>query len=266
MARRFAGLLATSVLYGPAPADEAIAYCEAVLSQAAGDRRASARTEVALAQLEAMRGNFEVARVRYRRGRVLLEEFGYRFFAALISLDSALIEMLAGDLQAAERELRGDYHALEQMGERNYISTTAGMLAEVLYRQGRYRESSELAGVCRELASSDDVTSQFLWRCVQAKLLARDGQHERSEAILIEALELIGGSDWVDWQGNGFMDLAEICRLRGRTADAIEALGQASRRFAAKGNVVSLRRADELADKLKGTLTGAALDSAQPPL
>jgi len=264
MARRFAGLLATSVLYGPTPADEAIAYCVAVLSQAAGDRRASARTDVALAQLEAMRGNFEVARVCYRRGRALLEEFGYRFFAALISLDSALVEMLAGDLQAAERELRGDYQTLEQMGERNYISTTAGMLAEVLYRQGRYQESSELTEVCRELASPDDVTSQFLWRCVDAKLLACDREHERSETILAEALELIGGSDWVDWQGNGFMDLAEIYRLRGRTADAIEALGQASARFAAKGNVVSLRRADELADELRKALTGAAPDSARP--
>jgi tetratricopeptide (TPR) repeat protein len=213
-----------------------------------------------------MRGNFEVARVHYRRGRALLEEFGYRFFAALTSLDSALAEMLAGDLLAAERELRGDYQTLEQMGERNYISTTAGMLAEVLYRQGRYRESSELAGVCRELASPDDVTSQFLWRCVQAKLLARDSQYERSDAILAEALELIGGSDWVDWQGNGFMDLAEVCRLRGHTADAIEALGQASVRFAAKGNVVSLRRADELADELRGTLTAAALDSARPAI
>jgi class 3 adenylate cyclase/tetratricopeptide (TPR) repeat protein len=264
MARRFAGLLAISVLSGPAPADEAIGYCMAVLSQAAGDRRASARTEVALAYLEAMRGNFEVARAHYRRGRALLEEFGYRFFAALISLDSALVEMLAGDLQAAERELRGDYQTLEQMGERNYISTTAGMLAEVLYRQGRYRESAELAGICRELASPDDVTSQFLWRCVHAKLLARDRRYERSDAILAEALELIGGSDWVDWQGNGFMDLAEICRLRGRTGDAIEALGRASARFAAKGNVVSLRRAAELADELRGTGTGTAPDSARP--
>lgn len=266
MARRFAGLLAISVLSGPTPADEAIAYCVAVLSQAAGDRRASARTAVALAYLEAMRGNFEVARASYRRGRVLLEEFGYRFFAALISLDSALVEMLAGDLQAAERELRGDYQTLAQMGERNYISTTAGMLAEVLYRQGRYLESSELAGVCRELASPDDVASQFLWRCVQAKLLARDRQHERSDAIMAEALELIGDSDWVDWQGNGFMDLAEICRLRGHATDAIEALGQASARFAAKGNVVSLRRADELADELRRAPAGAAPDSARPAL
>ena len=99
---------------------------------------------------------------------------------------------------------------------------------------------------------------------MHAKLLARDRQHERSDAILAEALELIGGSDWVDWQGNGFMDLAEICRLRGRTADAIEALEQASARFAAKGNVVSLRRASELADELRRTPTGATPDSARP--
>ncbi len=264
LARRFANMLAPSVLYGPAPAREAIAYCEEVLSRVVDDRKASAMTEVALAHLEAMVGNFEVARVRYRRSRALLEEFGYRFFAALTSLDSALVEILAGDLEAAERELRKDYQTLEQMGERNYISTTAGILAEVLYRQGRYQESAEFAGVCRELASPDDVTSQFLWRRVQAKLLARDRQHERSDAILAEALELISGSDWVDWQGNGFMDLAEICQLRGRTADAVEALGQASVRFAAKGNVVSLRRADELAHELRGTLTGAPRDSAQP--
>ena len=264
MARRFAGMLAISVLYGPTPADEAIAYCEAVLSRAVEDRKASAITEVALAHLEAMRGNFDVARLRYQRSRALLEEFGWRFSAALTSHDSAPVEMLAGDLEAAERELRKDYQTLEQMGERNYISTTAGILAEVLHRQGRYQESAELAAVCRGLASEDDVASQFLWRCVQAKLLARDRQHEEASAIIAEALDLIGGSDLVDWQGNGFMDLAEVCRLRGRIGDAIEALTQASARFAAKGNVVSARRAGELADELRGTRAGAEPDRAQP--
>ena len=149
------------------------------------------------------------------------------------------------------------------MGDRNYISTTAGLLAEVLYRQDRIQESAELAGVCRDLASADDVASQFLWRCVQAKLLARDGQREEADAILTEALELIGRSDLVDWQGNGFVDLAEVCRLGGRTAEAVEALGQASLRFAAKGNVVSLRRADELAGKLRGALKDTAPNSPQ---
>jgi tetratricopeptide (TPR) repeat protein len=175
--------------------------------------------------------------------------------------------MLAGDLEAAERELRQDYQTLEQMGERNYISTTAGILAEVLYRQARYQEAAELVAVCRGLASPDDVASQFLWRCVHAKLLARDRQHEQADAILAEALGLIGDSDWVDWQGNGFMDLAEVCRLRGRVADAIEALGQASARFAAKGNVVSARRAGELAGELRDSLPPAAplaADDAPP--
>jgi class 3 adenylate cyclase len=264
MARRFAGALAISVLYGPTPADEGVAYCEEVLTRAVEDRKAWAITEVALAHLEAMRANFDVARARYRRSRTLLEECGWRHMAALTSLDSAPVEMLAGDLETAEHELRKDYRTLKQMGERNYISTTAGMLAEVLYRQSRYQESADLADACQELASPDDVASQFLWRCVQAKLLAQDRQHQRSGALISEALDLIGGSDWLDWQGNGFMNLAEVRRLGGHIADAVEALGQASLRFTEKGNVVSARRADELADDLRASLAGATPDPAPP--
>ena len=264
MARRFAGALAISVLYGPTPADEGVAYCEEVLSRASEDRKASAITEVALAHLEAMRANFDVARARYRRSRALLEEFGWRHMAALTSLDSAPVEMLAGDLEAAENELRKDYRTLKQMGERNYISTTAGMLAEVLYRQSRYQESADLAGTCQELASPEDVASQFLWRSVQAKLLARDGQHQRSDALISEALDLIGGSDWLDWQGNGLMNLAEVRRLGGHIDDAVAALGQASLRFTEKGNVVSARQADELADGLRASLAGGTPDPQRP--
>jgi class 3 adenylate cyclase/tetratricopeptide (TPR) repeat protein len=250
-AARFVGMLANSVMYGPTPVDDAITYCEGVLSRAAEDRKSVAITEAALAHLEAMRGNFEVARTRYRRSRALLEEFGWLVEAALTSLDSGPIEMLAGDLEAAERELRKDYQKLEQMGERNTISTLAGLLAEVLYRQGSYRESAEFVATCRNLASPDDVASQFLWRRAQAKLSARDRQHERADVIIAEAIEVIGASDWLDWQGDGFMDLAEICRLRDRTGDALEAVAQASARFTAKGNIVSARRADELATDLR---------------
>jgi class 3 adenylate cyclase len=263
MATRFVGMLAVSVLYGPTPVDEAITYCEGVLSRAAEDRKSVGITEAVLAHLEAMRGNFEVARVRYRRSRALLEEFGWRFSAALTSHDSAPVEMFAGDLEAAERELRKDYQTLEQMGEHNYISTTAGLLADVLYWQGRFRDSAEFAAVCRDLASPNDVGSQFLWRCVQAKLLAQDRQFQPSDSLIAEAIELLEGSDWVDGQGDGFMDLAEICRLRGRISDALAALAQASARFAAKGNIVSARRADMLAGDLRATLSGAAQNPPQ---
>ncbi len=250
-ARRYAGSLAMSALFGPTPVGEAIAICEHVLAQVADDRKATAITEVTLAHLEAMRANFAEARLRYQRSRALLEEFGWRLTAALTSLDSAVVEMLAGDLDAAEAELRRDYQTLDQMGERNYISTTAGVLAEVLYRQGRFAAASDFAGTCRELASFDDVSSQFLWRCVDAKLHARNGEHDRSDALIREAVELIGASDFLDLQGNGFMDLAEVCRLRGDTPRALDALTRARERFEAKGNIVSARAAARAAAELR---------------
>jgi hypothetical protein len=133
-----------------------------------------------------------------------------------------------------------------------------------LYRQGSYRESAEYAAICRNLASSDDVASQFMWRCVQAKLLARERQHRQAGTIIAEAIELVGGSDWLDGQGNGFMDLAEVRRLGGRIGDALEALAQASVRFTAKGNIVSARRADELAADLRAAPAHTTQDPPQP--
>ena len=252
-ARRFLGSLATSALYGPIPVPEAIATCEDVLARAEDDRKPRALAEVAIGHLEAMRGNFDRARVLYRRSRASLEEFGYLLFAALTSLDSSAIELLAADLAAAESELRADYRRLEEMGERNYISTTAGLLADVLYRQSRYDESAEFAGVCEHLASPDDVASQFMWRCVRGKLSARQGMIGEAESLLSAAMGLIGTSDQLDWQGNGLLDFAEVRELAGAPADAAGLGEQAAVLFERKGNVVSARKARQLAERLRST-------------
>jgi class 3 adenylate cyclase/tetratricopeptide (TPR) repeat protein len=249
-ARRFLGSLAISALYGPMPVVEAIATCEEVLARTGDDHKARALAELTIGHLEAMRGEFERARLLYRRSRALLEEFGWRLFAALTSLDSSAVELLAGDLAAAESELRTDYRRLEEMGERNYISTTAGLLADVLYRQGRYEESAEFAGICENLASDDDVASQFLWRCVTGKLRARQGAIDEAESLLAAATELIETSDQLDWQGNGLMDFAEVRELAGAPADAVALSEKAAGLFERKGNVVSARRARQLAERL----------------
>ncbi|MGH3235560.1 MAG: hypothetical protein ACRDOH_20380, partial [Streptosporangiaceae bacterium] len=249
-ARRFLGSLAISALYGPMPVVEAIATCEEVLARAKGDRKARALAELAIGHLEAMRGDFERARLLYRRSRASLEELGYLLLAALTSLDSSVIELLAGDLAAAESELRTDYRRLEEMGERNYISTTAGLLADVLYRQGRYDESAEFAGACEQLASPDDVDSQFLWRCVRGKLRARRGATDEAESLLRAATALIETSDQLDWQGNGLMDFAEVRELAGGPADAVALSERAARLFERKGNVVSALRARQFGERL----------------
>jgi len=200
-----------------------------------------------------MRGNFDRARLLYRRSRASLEELGCLFLAALTSFASSIIEFLAGDLAAAESELRTDYRRLDEMGERNYISTTAGLLADVLYRQGRYGESAEFAGVCQQLASPDDVASQFLWRCVEGKLKAQEGAADEARSLLSAAMALIETSDWLDSQGNVLLDFAEVRELAGAPAEAAVLSERAAGLFERKGNVVSALRARQLAEGLRPT-------------
>ena len=252
-ARRFLGSLAISALYGPMPVPEAIATCEQVLARAEDDRKVRARVELAIGQLKAMRGDFDQARLLYRRSRASLEELGCLHLAALTSLASSVIEVLAGDLAAAESELRTDYRRLEEMGERNYISTTTGLLAEVLYGQGRYDESAEFAGVCKQLASPDDVASQFLWRCVRGKLKARGGTVDEAESLLSAAMALIETSDQLDLQGNGLLDFAEVRELAGARTDAAALSEKAAGLFERKGNIVSALRARQLGERLRST-------------
>ena len=67
------------------------------------------------------------------------------------------------------------------MGETNYISTTAALLSEVLYRQGDLDGAEEHTRISEELAAQDDVTSQFRWRTVRAKVLAARGDTPDAE-------------------------------------------------------------------------------------
>jgi len=241
---RVAPQLAMCVEYGPTPAAEAIRICEGLIAKSGGDRRGEAIALRGLAHMHAMRGEFEAAREEYRRARTMLEELGWTFVAAIGSIVSGPIEMLAGDAVAAEAELRRDYDALDQMGERNYISTVAGYLAEALYRQGRFDESRRFADFSAEIAAPDDVMTQVLWRGVSAKLLARQGKVADAESLARQALELIRRSDDViDDQANALMDLAEVLEIAGKRELAVIAVAEALRLYERKGNAVSAANA-----------------------
>src|SRR5438270_12703106 len=114
--------------------------------------------------MHAMQGNFASAREEYRRARGMLEELGWTFTAALGSIVSGPIEMLAGDPAAAEVELRRDYETLDRLGDRNYISTIAAYLAEALYRRGRYDESRTFPTFSAGVSAPDQPGTPVLWR------------------------------------------------------------------------------------------------------
>ena len=114
---------------------------------------------------------------------------------AYVAIEAWRVEMLAGDVVAAEAELRRGHDLLVSVGEKYLLSTVAGLLAQTLYILERFDEAVPLGQLARELASEDDVDTQALWRCVQAKLLAREGDFEQAELLVREALEILGSTD-----------------------------------------------------------------------
>ena len=246
---RFLAAQAMAALYGPTPVAAAEERCRQLLARAGEDRRTHAIILCVQAHLAAMDGRFDQAREAYMKSREVLDELGWRFHAALTSLDSGAVEMLAGDPVAAERELRMDYETLNEMGERDYMPTTAALLAEALYEQGRFDDAESFAQISETFAASEDITSQFLWRCVRAKVAAQRGE-PAAETLVLEALELTEKTEELESQAQVFMDLAEVLELSGRSDEAVPHLREALARYHAKGNVVSAARARERLDAL----------------
>jgi predicted ATPase/class 3 adenylate cyclase len=237
--------------YGPSPVGEAIERCEEILAHAEGDMRTQGIVSGLLGRLEAMRGNFERARWLYTAGRSVLEEMGQSVAAASTSLDSCAVEMLAGAPAAAERELRRDYEALDEMGEKVLLSTIVGELARAVYARGGHDEADELSRTAEELAAEEDVVSQALWRTVRAKVMARRGEHDAARRRADEAVELLRPTGELVLQAEALLDLAEVLELSGEAAAARTALDDALALFERKGNVVSAAHTRERISSLE---------------
>jgi class 3 adenylate cyclase/tetratricopeptide (TPR) repeat protein len=237
--RRAAAQYAIAALHGPTRVPEAIRHCEEIVSEAHGDRRTQGLVTTTLAALLAMRGDFGDARRLYLDAQAMLGELGPTVVGASTSLATSWVERLAGDLAAAERELRRDYDALTELGEKYLLSTVAGELARVLYDQGRLDESEHMSRHARELADADDMASQTLWRSVYARVLARKGNTDGALILIGEAVELLKRTDAVTAQAETLVDLAEVLRCAGRHKDADEILDDAVALFEAKENLVA---------------------------
>jgi tetratricopeptide (TPR) repeat protein len=234
---------ALSAAYGPTPVPEAIERCRQILAECEGSRSAQALVLCALSHLEGLAGRFEDARLHYRNSRAIYDELGMKVHAALVSLDSAPVELLAGEPAAAERELRLDYEALAALGDKSYLPTTAALLAQALHEMGRDDEAEHFTEVSQETSFPDDLNSEVEWRCARAKILAAKGAFDEAAALAAEAVEQASRSDFLEVQGNAHLDLAEVMALAGRAVDATAAAETALRLFAQKQSTAAVERA-----------------------
>jgi predicted ATPase/class 3 adenylate cyclase len=246
LAARGAVGYAVTALHGATPATEALKECEELAAEVSGDRKAEAVILGVLAQLHAMEGRFDRGRELYRRALEMLNDLGPSVTAASTSTESSRVELLAGDLEAAERELRRDDEALAALGDRFYRSTVAAMLAGVLDLRGSLDEAERLSEVAETLSDEDDVVSQVLWRVARARVYARRGRHDDAEPLIRRAIELTLQTVDITLQADVLVDLATILRLAGRDSEAAAPLAEALALYQRKGDLVSAGRITEM--------------------
>jgi predicted ATPase/class 3 adenylate cyclase len=237
------GWVASSLLFGPTPVADAVRRCEAIRSEVSDDPAAAANVLQPLATLHAMEGHFDQARELLATSVATFEELGLTLSSAVSHTAAGTVELLAGEPVAAERSLRRGYGALEEMGERNLLSTTVALLAQALLAQGREEEAARFAELSEGLAAADDLITQVLWRGVRARVLADRGHVAEAERLAREAVALAERSDFINDRADALVDLAIVYTQAGRLGDARAALAGGLRLYERKGNAVAAGRA-----------------------
>ncbi|MFN2557910.1 MAG: hypothetical protein ABR592_13780, partial [Nitriliruptorales bacterium] len=241
-----------AVWAGPTPAERGLARCEEVLEGAKGDRKVRSSALFGRAGFEAMLGRFVDARDSIAQARALLEEIALTVWVAgPLTQVAGWVELLADDPAAAERELRWGFATLQEIGEFSWLSTTASLLAEALYEQGRYQEAEDFIETSRAAAASEDVYSQVMWRSVLSKLLAERGDAEPAQSLARAAVTLTDPAEFPLLRCYVLLCLGEVLMLTGRPREAAPAIEQAIRVSAEKGDVVSAQRGERLLEELR---------------
>jgi tetratricopeptide (TPR) repeat protein len=237
---------------GPAPVDEAIRSCEEFRGLVGDSPFAVATTLNPLALLHAMKGELATAERLLGQASGLLRELG-GLTSGLSHLE-AWVRLLGDQPAAAEASLRADVERLSAMSDGSALATTFALLAQAVYAQGRLREAGELCRMTDEIAAAEDTMTQAIWRGVQAKVLARQGDCEQAETLAREAVDLLEPTALLSHRGDAMLDLADVLRSCARAEEADRATRTGLAMYELKGNAVARARALSLLDDQQGDM------------
>ncbi len=230
--------IASSLWCGPIPAGEGIDRCELMREEVRDSPESEAAILRHLGSLYAMTGKFDLARQLVAMSNAAYADLGLTLNAAT-SQSEATVELLAGNPAQAEESLRKGYRALEGMGDRMFLPTTAAFLARAVLEQGRDAEAEELADLSARLAAPDDLLSQILWRGIRARVLSRRAEAHEAEELAREAVALARSTDFINYRADALLDLSNVLKASRRIGEAVTSASEALHLYELKENDVS---------------------------
>ena len=234
--------ICTALCFGPTPAPEGIARIEQMTPIGTSGAAAG---YLYTPLLLAMQGDIEEARARIVAGIAYFEERGLRHMRGSLSLAAAGVEVLAADLEAAQREYAEGIAIFQPTGSKGVLSTLAAQRATVLYQLGRIEEMDEAIRLARETGSPADIATQGAWRVAAAQRAADEGRIAEGEKLIGEAMALVEPTDYLELRGHVFEAQAHVQARAGRIERWRLALERALTEHERKGNLVDARRIRE---------------------
>ncbi len=193
-----------------------------------------------LADLRAMEGAFDEARALVAENHAIIEALGLPQTAAADLIAIADIEILAGDLVAAESILRDALPQLERLGDRWSTVNAGWRLALVLARLGR---DDEAEAVLERTAGTEGGDYVRAWRgVVAATVAAHRGDGERVSRLLDESGALLESRGESGTSADALLQAGDALALVGRRDEA----------------AVLVRRAAAIADRLEYVVAARA--------
>ena len=239
----------TAILFwGPTSAEKAVEVATGIIEESGGNRFVQATSQLRTGGLKAMVGDFDEARELIAAARAQFEELGQSFPLARSSHEAGMVELLAGDAEAAEKELRSGMAALDAMGEKAFLSTSGAMLARALNAQERYDDAEEATRISEESAG-DDPSMKAEWGPARAVALARRGQADEAQKMARDALEMASEPEDVLIRGYALQSLAEVLITAGKNDEAKPLLDEALALYEGKGVVPLIEQVKALQKK-----------------
>jgi tetratricopeptide (TPR) repeat protein len=229
------------IWWGATPADEGVRLCNEWMASSPSKRLEAIALLVRGTQRAALKQTDE-ARADVMAGRELLRDLGDQIWWAGSSMLSAEMELLAGNAARAYEMLAEGRERLAESSETGYFATVVGLQAQAAVELGREDEALELAAETARVAATDDFEPHVRHRLVRARVLARRGDLDQADELLLEAVALIEPTDYVILHLDVAFARAEVDHLAGRTEAEREVLENALPIAERKRNMVAMER------------------------
>jgi hypothetical protein len=196
-----------------------------------------AAVESTLACLVAMQGRFDEARELSAEAAAIYDGLGLRLARAGLADVAALVEVLAGDVAAAERE-RLLAHEILDLRLPWVAAMNAAQLARFASEQGQDANAERWLGYAREHTNRSDRNGLAELALAEAELALAAGHPDEAERYVADVLAAVAGTESLFYEAQA---LAARAAIRGE--EPTEALALYER----KGNRAAAERLREVA-------------------